>query len=53
MQKYQEKNKEKINCDCGSCIIKYKLTDHLKTKKHIEFVKNKSKLISVPEQMTT
>ena len=34
----REKNSETINCDCGSCIYKYKLCDHLKTKKHINFV---------------
>jgi len=34
----REKNKEKINCECGSSIFKYKLCDHLKTKKHIDYI---------------
>lgn len=34
----RENNREKINCDCGSCIFKYKLCDHLKTKKHIDYI---------------
>ena len=34
----REKNKEQINCDCGSCIFKYKLSDHIKTKKHIAYI---------------
>lgn len=38
VKQYREKNNEKINCDCGSCIFKYKLNDHLKTKKHIDYI---------------
>jgi hypothetical protein len=38
VKQYREKNSEKINCDCGSCIFKYKLSDHLKTKKHIDYI---------------
>lgn len=34
----RDKNKERINCDCGSSIFKYKLCDHLKTKKHIDYI---------------
>ena len=30
---YREENKIEINCECGSCIFKYKLNDHLKKKK--------------------
>lgn len=37
-KQYREKNNEKINCDCGSYIFKYKLNDHLKTKKHIDYI---------------
>jgi hypothetical protein len=35
-----EKNKEKINCVCGSNIIKSKVSNHLKTKKHLNFIKS-------------
>jgi hypothetical protein len=34
----RNKNNEKINCGCGSCIVKYKLADHIKTKKHILYI---------------
>lgn len=34
----REKNNEKITCECGSCVVKYKLKDHLKTKKHIDYI---------------
>ncbi len=30
-------NRIRINCECGSCIFKYKLADHIKTKKHIDY----------------
>jgi len=37
-QKQQrENNNEKITCVCGSIVCKYKVRDHLKTKKHINF----------------
>jgi hypothetical protein len=38
VKEYRDNNKEKINCDCGSCIFKYNLNDHLKTKKHIDYI---------------
>lgn len=37
-KEYTERNNEKINCGCGSCIFKYKLNNHLKTKKHIDYI---------------
>ena len=38
MKQYRSKNSEIIKCRCGSNVIKYKLADHFKTKKHKEFV---------------
>ena len=35
-----KKQKEKINCVCGSCFQKGDLSKHNKTKKHIEFINN-------------
>lgn len=35
---YRQTNNEKINCPCGSCIVKYTLTDHIKTKKHQKYL---------------
>lgn len=32
---WREKNKERIECYCGANIYKYKLTDHKKSKKHL------------------
>jgi hypothetical protein len=37
-EKERREKSEKISCDCGSCIFKYKLSDHLKTKKHIDYI---------------
>ena len=34
----RENNQEKVDCECGSCIIKYNYRDHLKTKKHIDYI---------------
>ena len=34
------RNNEKINCICGSCIVKNCLKKHLTTKKHINFINN-------------
>jgi hypothetical protein len=34
----KEENRVQINCECGSCIFKYKLADHLKTKKHLNYI---------------
>ena len=47
-KEYREKNKDKlneykklvVNCECGSCIKKANLAEHLKSKKHIEFINN-------------
>ena len=38
-KEYREKNSEIVECECGSCVKKYKLSDHYKTKKHLEFNK--------------
>ncbi len=38
VKEYRLKNNEKINCDCGSCICKYKLNEHIKTKKHTDYI---------------
>ena len=38
IRRNKEENQIKINCECGSCIYKYKLADHLKTKKHIDYI---------------
>jgi hypothetical protein len=32
------KNKESILCECGSNVTKYNLNNHIKTKKHINFI---------------
>ena len=48
IKNYYKDNKEKIkinaaikiNCVCGSCFCKGKLSSHNKTKKHIEFINN-------------
>jgi hypothetical protein len=37
-KQYYTKNSEKITCDCGSIITKYRLTQHLKSQKHINFI---------------
>jgi hypothetical protein len=39
-EKILEKEKIKITCDCGSTVAKSKISRHVKTKKHIYFVKN-------------
>jgi hypothetical protein len=36
---YAEKNKEKISCECGSDFRRDGKSTHLKTKKHLEFLK--------------
>ena len=43
---YRQNNSQIIFCDCGSICKKYKLTDHCKTKIHLEWV-NLSKPIIV------
>jgi group I intron endonuclease len=35
---WRENNQEIIECKCGSKIKKYKLSDHLKTKKHKKYI---------------
>jgi hypothetical protein len=37
-EKILEKYKEKINCECGCIITKYKLSRHIKSKKHKEYL---------------
>ena len=37
-KEYREKNSEIVECECGSCVKKYKLSDHYKTKKHLNFI---------------
>ena len=39
-RRMKPENKIKINCECGSCIFKYKLRDHIKTQKHQEYLKS-------------
>ncbi len=38
---FRAKNNEKVTCECGSCVVKYRLNEHLKTTKHIEFMSKK------------
>ena len=35
---YYQNNKEKVVCDCGSEVIKYGLTRHKKSKKHLKYL---------------
>ena len=35
--KIKEKRKEKITCECGSIVLKFGLTKHKKTMKHINY----------------
>jgi hypothetical protein len=35
---YRQKNNEKISCECGSKIVKYEISRHLKTKKHTNYI---------------
>jgi hypothetical protein len=37
-KKYTEDRRIKIKCTCGSEIYKYKMNDHIKTKKHLAFI---------------
>jgi len=38
--KNKEKNSEKITCECGSICNKRSLNEHIKTKKHQDFMVN-------------
>lgn len=38
---YYEKNKEKFTCSCGSIITQHNLAKHLKTQKHLTFIRIK------------
>lgn len=38
--KYREKHKRTVGCCCGSKVTFLNLNRHMKTKKHIEYVKN-------------
>ena len=40
-RKYRLDNSEIIDCECGSKIVKYKLYEHIKSKKHLEFEQSK------------
>jgi len=44
-KQYREKNNQKITCECGSIIVKYKMKDHLKTNKHKDFLKQNKIII--------
>lgn len=44
---YREKNSEIIKCGCGAEIKKYKLSNHLKTKHHLNFL-NKDIEVDIP-----
>jgi hypothetical protein len=37
-KEYRQKNNEKTKCSCGSYIVKYNLTRHEKSKKHLDFL---------------
>ena len=37
---YCLKNKEKINCNCGSIISKLNYSTHCKSKKHLQYIEN-------------
>ena len=40
-KQYRQQNSEMIECECGSIIKKYKMTDHRKSNKHREFLKKR------------
>ena len=37
-----EKKKEKVTCECGSICRKDGITEHKKSKKHIDFINNQN-----------
>ena len=37
LKKWRTNNRVKVVCDCGSSIYKYKLSDHIKTQKHVKY----------------
>jgi len=39
-KKYQQKNNEIIECDCGSKYVKYNHSIHIKTKRHNKYINN-------------
>ena len=41
-KQFKQRNSTKISCVCGSSIAKYRLSDHVKTKKHIDFINAQS-----------
>ena len=47
-QEYRKANSEKVMCCCGSSIVKYKLKDHTKTKKHLTYLNNINDSIKEP-----
>jgi len=42
--KIKEKRNENFNCDCGGCYIYNSKSRHYKTKKHIDYENNKTKV---------
>ncbi len=40
VDKIKEQKKEKISCDCGSCVNRQHLSRHYKTEKHQDYVSN-------------
>jgi hypothetical protein len=39
-KKYREKVKYKVECPCGSTVIKRGMCDHIKTQKHLKYLEN-------------
>jgi len=39
-EEIKEKAKEKIQCECGSIICKWSLSNHRKSKKHLDYILN-------------
>lgn len=52
-EKISIKNKEKITCDCGSCINKGDLSQHYKTKKHQDYLASLSCIIDASNESNT
>jgi hypothetical protein len=46
-KEYREKNNERIECECGSNVVKYNYTTHCKTKKHIKYLETQKWLEAV------
>jgi len=37
-EKIKERRKAKITCECGSCVRKYDLSRHIRSKKHQDYL---------------